>query len=40
VKIKKLENQLIHHQQHNRNLQFQVGLEQMLKKQEKRKTKS
>jgi hypothetical protein len=36
VKIKELENQLIHYQQHNKNLQFQVGLEQMLKKQEER----
>jgi hypothetical protein len=40
VKIKELENHLIHKQQHNINLQFQVGLEQMLKNQEERKTKS
>jgi hypothetical protein len=31
--IKQVENQLIHYQQHNKNLQFQVGLEQMLKNQ-------
>jgi hypothetical protein len=36
VKIKELENQLIHYQQHNTNLQFQVALEQILKKQEER----
>jgi hypothetical protein len=34
VKIKELENQLIHYQQHNINLQFQVGLDQMQKNQE------
>jgi hypothetical protein len=36
VKIKELEKQLIHYQQHNGNLQFQVGLEQMQKNQEER----
>jgi hypothetical protein len=36
VNIKELENQIIHYQQHNKNLQFQVGLEKMLKKQEER----
>jgi hypothetical protein len=40
VKIKELENQLIHYQQHNINLQFQVGLEQMLKKQEERQNQN
>ena len=39
VKIKELENQLIHYQQHNINLQFQVGLEQMLRKQKERQKK-
>jgi hypothetical protein len=39
VKIKELENQLIHYQQHNRNLQFQVGLEKMQKK-PRRETKT
>jgi hypothetical protein len=34
--IKELENQLIRYQQHNINLQFHVGLEQMLKIQEER----
>jgi hypothetical protein len=37
VKMKELEKQLIHYQQHNINLQFQVGLEQMLKNQERQK---
>lgn len=36
VKIKELENQLIHYQQHNKSLQFQVALEQMVKNQEER----
>jgi hypothetical protein len=36
VKIKELENQSIHYQQHNINLQFQFGLEKMLKNQEER----
>jgi hypothetical protein len=36
VKIKELENQLIHYQLHNINLQFQVGLEKMLKNQKER----
>ena len=39
VNIKELENQIIHYQQHNKNLQFQVGLEQMQKK-KKRETKT
>jgi hypothetical protein len=33
---KRIKTQLIHYQQHNKNLEFQVGLEQMLKNQEER----